>query len=166
MHQIHIREIQPQDNPQVARIVREVLTEYNAPKTGTAYADPQLDQLFEVYNVARSVYFVVLNDGKVIGGAGIAPLQNGDPKVCELQKMYFLPEARGRGFGKLMMEKCLLAATEFGFEYCYLETLPSMKEALSLYRKSGFTALDAPMGGTGHTSCPVWMGKQLIIDNE
>ena len=69
-----------------------------------------LDLMFEEYKKPKSVYFVVENKGKIIGGAGIAPLENEAETICELQKMYFLPEARGLGIGSQMMEKCLQAA--------------------------------------------------------
>jgi putative acetyltransferase len=36
-----------------------------------------------------------------------------------------------------------------------------MLAAQKLYQKVGFTYLDSPIGCTGHTSCPVWMLKQL-----
>jgi putative acetyltransferase len=96
---------------------------------------------------------VVERDGVVIGGGGIAPLEGGDADVCELRKMYFLPEARGIGAGSAMMQRCLDAARAYGFSRCYLETLTGMDAAQSLYRRHGFTTLDAPMGGTGHFSC-------------
>jgi putative acetyltransferase len=161
MDNIIIREIKKQDNKVVAAIVRDVLMEMGAPKVGTAYADPYLDSLFEVYNVPRSVYFVVEKDQKVIGCAGIGPLENEAETICELQKMYFLPEARGLGLGTQMMEKCLQSAKDFGYEKCYLETMPYMNHAQKLYKKVGFENLNNPMGNTGHTSCPVWMIKQL-----
>jgi putative acetyltransferase len=59
MNPIIIREIQKHDNEAVAAIVRNVLTEMGAPKVGTAYADPQLDFMFEAYTVPKSVYFVI-----------------------------------------------------------------------------------------------------------
>lgn len=161
MESIIIREILPKDNAQVAQIIRTVLMEFDAPKEGTAYADPQLDSMFETYQMPQSVYFVIEENGKVIGSAGIAPLQNGVKEVCELQKMYFLPIARGRGLGTQLMQKCLEYAKQNGFLKCYLETLPSMKAAQKLYIKSGFEYIDAPMGNTGHSSCPVWMLKEL-----
>lgn len=156
-----IRVIEKQDNVQVAKIIRSVLEEFNVPKVGTAYADPELDMMFETYSKLRSAYFVVENEGKIIGCAGIAPLANGAPEICELQKMYFLSETRGLGIGAQMMETCLNKAKEFGFEKCYLETMPYMEAAQKLYKKSGFEYLDAPMGCTGHSSCPVWMIKNL-----
>lgn len=156
-----IRVIEKQDNEQVAKVIRSVLEEFNVPKVGTAYADPELDMMFETYRKPNSAYFVVENEGKIIGCAGIAPLANGAPEICELQKMYFLSETRGLGIGAQMMETCLNKAKEFGFEKCYLETMPYMEAAQKLYKKSGFEYLDAPMGCTGHSSCPVWMIKNL-----
>lgn len=158
---MEIREIQKKDNKQVAKVIRTVLEELNVPKIGTAYADPELDRMFETYQNPNSAYFVVEKEGKIIGCAGIAPLANGTPEVCELQKMYFLPQTRGLGIGSQMMAICLEKAKEFGFSKCYLETMPYMEAAQKLYKKSGFEYLDAPMGCTGHSSCPVWMIKQL-----
>jgi putative acetyltransferase len=156
-----IRKIAEQDNAAVAKLIRDVLVEHNVPKVGTAYADASLDCMFETYNKPNSAYFVVENDGRIIGGAGIAPLDNGPADTCELQKMYFLREVRGLGIGEQMIKKCLDAAVAFGFAQCYLETMPYMEAAQKLYLKSGFTYLDAHMGDTGHSSCPVWMLKQL-----
>ena len=161
MKSITIREIQKQDNVEIAAIVRNVLMEMGAPKVGTAYADPYLDALFEVYAVPKAIYFVVENNGKIIGGAGIKQLDNSDENICELQKMYFLPEARGLGLGKKLMDLCIDKATEFGFESCYIETMTYMEAALKLYRKSGFEYLEQQIGNTGHNSCEVWMLKKL-----
>jgi len=60
-----------------------------------------------------------------------------------------------------MMNKCLEQAKDFGFEKCYIETMPFMYAAQKLYKKSGFEYLDAPLGNTGHSSCSVWMLKVL-----
>lgn len=161
MNPIIIREIQKHDNEAVATIVRNVLTEMGAPKVGTAYADPQLDFMFEAYTVPKSVYFVIEKEERIIGVAGIGPLENEVETICEFQKMYFLPEARGLGLGFQMMEKCLKSAKDFGYEKCYLETLPFMEAAQKLYKKVGFEYLCEPLGNTGHSSCPVWMIKSL-----
>lgn len=158
---ITIRPIQEADNEMIAAVIRSVLIEHDVPKVGTAYADVSLDRMFETYSAPRSCYFVVENDGKIIGGAGISQLENESETICELQKMYFLSEARGLGLGSEMMEKCLTFAQSVGFEKCYLETMPYMHAAQKLYLKFGFHYIDAPMGCTGHTSCPVWMLKEL-----
>ncbi len=156
-----IREIERKDNQSVASLIRAVFDEMEIPKVGTAYEDPCLDFMFEEYSKPKSAYFVVESDGEIVGCAGIAPLENGDAKICELQKMYFLPKTRGLGIGAKMMEKCLEQGRLFGFEKCYIETMPFMHAAQKLYKKSGFEYLDAPLGCTGHNSCPVWMLKVL-----
>lgn len=161
MHKIILRKITPADNAAIAAVIRGVFDELNAPKTGTAYADPQLDRLSDDYSSEKKVYYIAEINGDVVGGAGIAPLENGPEGVCELQKMYTKSSVRGKGIGSMLMEKCLSAAKDFGFSQCYLETLPYMLDAQKLYNKYGFYYLDAPLGNTGHSSCPVWMLKDL-----
>lgn len=156
-----IRKIEKKDNPAVAQLIRAVFDELNIPKVGTAYEDPYLDLMFEEYNKPKAVYYVVEKEGKIIGAAGIAQLENEAETICELQKMYFLPETRGLGIGTQMMNICLATAKTFGFEKCYLETMPFMHAAQKLYKKSGFEYICSPMGSTGHTSCPIWMIKIL-----
>lgn len=156
-----IRKIEQQDNAVVAKVIRTVLEEHNVPKVGTAYADKSLDYMYETYTTHGTAYFIIDDNGTITGGAGIAPLEGGSPDTCELQKMYFLDMARGKGTGTAMMQACLDFAVEAGYKYCYLETMPYMEAAQKLYKKSGFEYIDAPMGNTGHTSCPVWMLKKL-----
>ena len=163
MENYNIRKIEKQDNQQVAQLIRFVFDELEIPKVGTAYEDPYLDLMFEEYNKPRSVYYVVENNGKIVGCAGIAQLENEAETICELQKMYFLPETRGMGIGSEMMQLCLASAKNFEFEKCYLETMPFMLDAQKLYKKVGFENLTSPMGSTGHVSCPVWMLKDFAI---
>lgn len=156
-----IREITPTDNAQLARVIRSVLLEMGAPKVGTAYEDTATDKMFETYQKSKAFYFVVEHQNKVVGGGGIAQLDNYEGNVCELQKMYFLPIARGKGLGAKLITTCLEKAKGLGFEKCYLETLPYMESAVKLYKKNGFTNLDKPMGNTCHYSCNVWMIKEI-----
>ncbi|SMC76154.1 GNAT family N-acetyltransferase [Cellulophaga tyrosinoxydans] len=161
MGSIVIREIAQKDNEVVANVIRKVLVDLGVPKVGTAYADKALDHMYENYDVPRASYFVVVENEKVIGCCGIAQLENYDGNICELQKMYFLEEARGKGIGAQMMEVCLAKARAYGYDQIYLETMPYMEAAQKLYKKTGFEYLNAPMGNTGHYSCPVWMLKDL-----
>ena len=94
-----IREIDAKDNGQMAIVIREVLIEMGAPKVGTAYEDSATDKMFENFIKPTSFYYVIEHQNKVVGGAGIARLDNFDSKTCELQKMYFLPITRGKRFG-------------------------------------------------------------------
>jgi len=156
-----IREIKPSDNKEIEEIVKSVILEMGAPKIGTAYEDVALKDMYSTYQKNKAIYFVIVNNGRVLGGGGIAKLNNFEGNICELQKMYFSPSARGKGLGSKLISKCLQKAIEFGFESCYLETLPYMKAAQKLYLKNGFTHIDGPMGNTSHYSCDVWMIKEL-----
>ena len=156
-----IRKIEPKDNLKIASVIRNIFEELDAPKVGTAYADPHLDTLFEVYQAENEIYFVVEADGIILGGCGIGNLIDSEFKICELQKMYLAKEARGKGIAKDLMQKCLSFAKQVGYDKCYIETLPFMKDAQKLYVKSGFTYIDGPIGATGHNACDVFMIKDL-----
>ncbi|MDE2256696.1 MAG: GNAT family N-acetyltransferase, partial [Xanthomonadaceae bacterium] len=136
----------------MAAIIRAVMPEFGADGPGFAIHDAEVGAMHAAYARPGCAYFVVETDAGVHGGGGIAPLHR-EAGVCELRKMYFLPEARGIGAGAAMMQRCLAAARAHGFRRCYLETLTGMDAAQALYAKSGFTPLCAPMGGTGHFSC-------------
>lgn len=156
-----IREVKPQDNAELANVIRSVLVEFGVPKVGTAYEDKATDEMYETYQKSKANYFVIEHKGNVVGGAGFAALDNFTGNVCELQKMYFLPIVRGKGLGSKLINFCLKHAKEQGFKQCYLETMPYMDAARALYAKNGFKNLDKPMGNTGHYSCNVWMLKDL-----
>ena len=157
-----IRPINESDNKPLKIILREVLIEMNIPKTGSAYEDPEIDNMYNSYSSSRSRYFVVEENNKILGGAGINPLKDGNPDVCELQKMYFHKSIRGRGIGDKMIELCIDFAIKSNFKKCYIETMPNMINAQKLYLKKGFEYIDSPLGNTGHTACPVWMIKTLV----
>ncbi|WP_190809012.1 GNAT family N-acetyltransferase [Flagellimonas sp. S3867] len=161
MSDVVIREITPGDNEQVAVLIREVLLEMGVPKVGSAYADKALDDMHETYNIPRAIYYIAKDGNQIIGCAGIAQLDNYEGNICELQKMYVSSKARGMGLGSKLISVCIEKAKEFGFDQCYLETMPYMKTAQKLYNKNGFEYLETRMGDTGHYACPVWMIKKL-----
>lgn len=156
-----IRLAKPEDNDQIAHIIRTVMPEYGAVGSGFSIEDPEVDHMFESYNNDQSVFFVLEGDGRLYGCSGIGPLTGAAPEICELKKMYMLKEARGIGFGTQLMELCLSKARDLGYESCYLETLSRMTEANNLYRKFGFKPLAKPLGNTGHTGCESWYVKSL-----
>ncbi len=157
-----IRPIRPADNPAMARIIRQVMTEYGAVGDGYSILDPEVDAMYEAYAAPDHAFFVVEREGKVVGGAGIAPLRDSGEGVCELRKMYLLPEGRGQGWGRQLLGHCLAAARERGFRTCYLETVHRMGEAQKLYLAAGFKPLAGPMGNTGHNACDAWYAMELI----
>lgn len=161
METAFIREINQNDNAEVVQVICEILEDLGVPKTGTAFADKALYHMYENYDVPLAAYFVIEDKGRIIGCSGVAQLDNFAGNICELQKMYLIKEARGRRLGEKMITVCLERAKTYGFEKCYLETMPYMEAAQKLYLKNGFEYIDAPIGDTGHYSCQVWMLKEL-----
>lgn len=142
------------------------MTEYGATSDGFAIHDPSVDSMFEEYQKPRSLYLVVTNESdEPIGGGGIAPLRGADETICELQKMYFLRDARGKGLGHALLLELLGSARKFGFKTCYLETTGTMKEARAPYEKMGFKPQEKPLGSTGHNACECWMEMALLKPN-
>ena len=158
---VHIRNIRKEDNPVIAKIVRDTLAEFGANHPNTVYYDPTTDALFEMFQTPRSKYFLTELNNKVVGGGGIYPTDGLAGDTCELVKMYLLPGARGHGLGRTLIEKCIEAAAENGFKKIYLETMPELKQALNVYEKFGFEYLSGSMGNSGHTGCSLWMLKEI-----
>jgi len=158
---IVIREIEPQDNAQIEQVIRDCFPEFKIPLEGTAYADPETSAMFESYQNDNDIYYVIDNEGEILGGGGVKPLKDFEASVCEIQKMYFSPKVRGKGFGKAMFKKCMASAKALGYKQCYLESASQLKAAIHIYESFGFKHLDAPLGATGHTSCGIWMIKDL-----
>ena len=156
-----IREIKKSDNKIIREVLQSVMREYCVPEHGTALNDPEIFDMYSAYNEKNSIYYVLLKENNIYGGAGVAKLKNSVENICELQKMYFLKDARGLGLGNKMISKCLHKAFEFGYESCYLETMRNMSDAQKLYLSHGFKYIENPLGNTGHVSCPVWMLKNL-----
>ena len=158
---IDIREIQEKDNHKIKQVLISVMTEFGVPDHGTALQDEELDNMSNAYTDNKSIYYVVLADNIICGGAGISKLKGTNKNICELQKMYFLPTIRGKGIGSNLITKCLDFAKKSQYNLCYIETMYNMIDAQNLYKKNGFVYIDHPMGDTGHSSCPVWMTLEL-----
>ncbi|MBC6492177.1 GNAT family N-acetyltransferase [Flavihumibacter stibioxidans] len=158
---LKIRPIEPADNPLLATIIRTALTEFGANKPGTVYYDESTDHLYELFRHPGSAYFVAVENGKIIGGAGIFPTE-GLPEGCgELVKMYLSAEARGKGLGRRLIAHILETAKAMGYHQVYLETMPELRKAVSVYEKFGFSYLEGPLGNSGHFGCDVWMLKDI-----
>ena len=161
MEHIHFRQIQESDNQSIAVIIRTSLAEFGANKPGTVYYDPTTDDLYNLFQTKGSVYFIAELNGNIVGGAGIYPTNNLPQCYCELVKMYLSKEVRGLGLGRHLIEKCLQWAKENNYTHCYLETMPELRKAVSVYEKFGFSYLNGPLGNSGHFGCDVWMIKEL-----
>jgi putative acetyltransferase len=158
-----LRPIRPGDDEAVARIIRTVMPDFGASGPGFALHDPEVSAMSDAYARPRCGYLVLVDDetGAVVGGGGYAPLAGGDPSVCELKKMYFLPSARGHGQGERLLRALLDAMKGAGFARCYLETLTGMDRAMKLYEKLGFQRRATACGATGHFGCDTFYDRDL-----
>jgi putative acetyltransferase len=162
LENIFIRTIEEKDNAPLAQLIRTTLKEFGANHPGTVYYDSTTDILYQQFqNKPGSVYYVATVENTVVGGGGIFPSNGLPADTCELVKMYLYPEVRGIGLGRALIQKCIDFATEAGFKKIYIETMPELKKALSVYEKFGFQFIDGPMGDTGHYGCELWMLKEM-----
>ena len=155
------RGITVDDNVALAKIIRDVFIEFNIPQEGTVYTDPSTDHLYDVFQHPGSTYFIAEEDGVVVGGCGVYPTDALPDGCAELVKFYLTPATRGKGIGKILMEKSAEAALQLGYKQLYLESFPHLAKAVSMYEKAGYTLLDAPIGNSGHFATTIWMLKNL-----
>ena len=158
---VTIRPLRGADDPVVAALIRDMMTEHGCAGPGFAIHDAEVDGMSLAYAGLRAAYRVVERGGAVLGGGGIAPLAGGPPDVCELKKMYFRPALRGLGAGAALLGQLLALARRLGYRRCYLETRATMQAARALYERHGFLPLAAPEGATGHFGCDAWYALDL-----
>ena len=156
-----IRLITDSDNPALAEVIKKSLEDQGNNKPGTIYHDPQLYNMSSGYKTPDSIYYVAIENGELLGGCGIARIPNQTENYCELQRMFLKKEARGKGIGAALMEKCLTFAKEAKYDLVYIETFGNMYEAIKLYERSGFEYIDHAIGSTGHFSCDKFLVKRL-----
>jgi putative acetyltransferase len=159
---IQIRPIEQKDNIDIAKVIRGALEEFGANKPGTVYFDPTTDALFELFNnTPGSYYYIATIDNNVVGGAGIFPTENLPNGTCELVKLYLHKDARGTGLGKELLNTAMQWAKENGYTQVYLESMPELSKAVTIYENVGFKRIDQPLGNSGHCGCDIWMIKNL-----
>ena len=158
---VTFRNIQKEDNAEIAELIRSVFREFNIARPGTVYFDPTTDDLFGLFSTADSEYWIAEDDGVIIGGCGVYPTPGLPEGMAELVKLYLDPGYRGQGIGWQLMEKAFGSARKFGYRQLYLESLPELGRAISLYERAGFRSLTCQLGSSGHFGCDIWMVKDL-----
>jgi putative acetyltransferase len=117
---------------------RELFREYRA----TLPADPcfegfedELRSLATIYAPPPGELLIALRGGAPVGCVALRRL---DETTSEIKRLYVRPGARGHGLGRRLVLGILRVARERGYVRVRLDSLPSMKEAVALYRSLGF----------------------------
>ena len=76
-------------------------------------------------------------------------------------KIYLKKTYRGKGWGQLLMQESINFALKQGYSHLYLESFPTLREAIHLYKKFGFVKVTNRLGNSGHFACTIWMVKSL-----
>jgi putative acetyltransferase len=156
-----LRKIKIEDNPHLAAMIRAVFIEHNAPQQGTVYSDPTTDDLYQLFRSKNSILWVAEIENQIMGCCGLYPTEGLPKDTTELVKFYLPANARGKGLGKALLEKTIQSARELGYQKIYLESIPHYSKAVNIYVKQGFKKLTQPLGNSGHTTCDIWMIKEL-----
>lgn len=158
---MEIRSLRVADNLAIKHILQADLEAAGLAIPGTAYDDRNLDTLAQFYAAqAYRQYFVLVNDHRILGGAGFAEydLARG---VAELQKFYLAPNAQGRGLSYRLLDRVIVAARQVGYRQLYLESHHRLTVALHVYQRRGFHFLSAPLHPTDHSAMDCFMLKAL-----
>lgn len=158
---ITFRPIEERDNREIAELIRTVFREFKIDKPGTVYFDPTTDDLFNLFRKKGSYYLIAEEGGAIIGGCGLYPTPGLPVGCAELVKLYLSASQRGKGTGWKLMEMTFAKAKELGYKQLYLESLPELGKAISLYEKTGFKRIKKALGNSGHFGCDIWMVKDL-----
>ena len=109
----------------------------------------ELDKLPGIYSPPLGLLILAKADGRPAGSIALRPI---DGEYCEMKRLYVRKEFRGLGLGLNLIEKLIDHAKKVGYKYMRLDTLPSMKKAITLYKGLGFYEIDPyiynPIKGT------------------
>lgn len=100
----------------------------------------EIRDLKEEYTDNGGCILLCYNDGKPVGCVGLRNLKD---DVCEMKRLYLRNEFRGKGIGRKLAEKIIEEAKKSGYKFLRLDTIETMKEAISLYKTLGFKVIDA-----------------------
>ncbi|HPE04929.1 MAG TPA: carbonate dehydratase [Thauera sp.] len=130
------------------------------------FAD-EIANLPGAYGAADGRLFYAEVDGQPAGCVGIRRFSEG---VCEMKRLYVDPAFRGRGVGRKLALAAIKAAHLFGYRRILLDTVPSMRIAVKLYRELGFKEVPAyypsPIEGTIFLTLDLENWSEDEVNNE
>ena len=102
--------------------------------------EQELKQLPGEYSEPRGCILLALVESKLAGCVALRPLSS---DICEMKRMYVRPSFRGQGLGRILAQDIIAEARKRRYRKMRLDSLSSMREALSLYESLGFVQIDA-----------------------
>ncbi len=131
-----IRRATAADAPEIARLLHRFNTEFNEPTPGVPALTENVGRLLEGDEI------VVLLAGD--GPDGLAQLQFrlsvwSEALDAYLAELYVVPERRGEGIGRALLEAVLEVSREAGAGHIDLGTSEDDTVAIALYESAGFT---------------------------
>jgi putative acetyltransferase len=131
-----IRDWETKDRIPAATVISSVLSEYGLGWEADG-ADREVLEVEEYYLKAGGEFWVIEHQNKILGTGAYYPIKRGENAV-EIRKMYLLPEFRGLGLGKYLLQQLELAIEKRGFKQIWIETASVLKEAVKLYENNGY----------------------------
>jgi putative acetyltransferase len=118
----------------VLSVIGLVFAEYGMTFDPQAFDADLLD--IPRHYVAQHGWFSVLtDDGRVVGTVAAVPKREG---TVEIKRLYLLPEYRGQGHGRAMMEHALTRAREAGYGEVIAWSDVRLETAHKVYERMGF----------------------------
>ncbi len=117
-----------------------------------------IDDFENTYVANGGAFLVITEEGRVIGTGALHRLEE---KVCEIKRLWVLPEFQGQGLGRRMMEQLLAIAREKGYAKVRLETTPAYQvKAYNFYRRLGFYEIPTY---SSHPEDDGQVGMELVL---
>ena len=102
--------------------------------------DQELQRFTSEYAAPKGAFLLAEHGGQHVACIGLRPFAD---DIGEIKRLYVAPAARGRGLGRMLVERVIVVARQIGYRSLLLDTLPSMQQAQSLYLSLGFKPTDA-----------------------
>lgn len=134
--QFLIRDWQPGDRQAAATVVQTVLEEYEV-GWEPERADQEVFEIETHYWQNDGEFWVVEQDGELVGTAGYHPIERGT-KAVEIRKVYLLAKVRGQGLGKYLMARLEEAIAAKGYQEIWVETITKFEAAKHIYESTGY----------------------------
>lgn len=156
---LSLRLMLPDDNAALLAVVQQCVLEFGYPHSPYITHPEEADLYGDMHGESSRMYVLLDATGQIVGGGGFAPVL-GAEGYCEIQKVYFLPKARGLGWGKRLVKRLMDEAAELGYTHYYIESVPEMTGAIALYESLGFVPCNRH-STDGHNVCTVYMQRPV-----